>query len=199
MNLPANTLVLAAVAALTAGQATAQPYGDRGREPVPSATLYEGPNFQGRQVTVYAYGENLAGMNFNDLAGSARFEGRWRVCEDSRYRGRCQDLSGQIADLDQVGMGRKISSLQGYYEGWGAQRWEGREAFEGATGVLFPYPSYAGYDVAAGSSAADAFCRAMRLSGSAYYASSERKPQALDGDGRYMGDTDVLRDVLCRR
>jgi hypothetical protein len=210
-----KTLKIVAVVAvaLTASVAQAQPYrpgGDRDREP--SATLFEGPNFQGRQITVRAYGDNLDDMNFNDIAQSARFQGRWRVCENSKYRGKCQDVSGQVADLNALGMGLRISSLQGYFEGaWSRNGgWDrgggyggggyGRDRpFEGATGVLFPYPSLAGFDIAAGGSSASAFCRSVGLGSSAYYDSSERAPRALDGEGRYTGDTSVLRDVFCRR
>ncbi|MDP3854353.1 beta/gamma crystallin-related protein [Phenylobacterium sp.] len=192
-------LALAALAAALAGVAEAQPYrpgGGRG----PSATLFEGPNFQGRQITVQAYGDNLKDTGFNDVAQSARFEGRWRVCDDSRYRGRCQDVSGDVADLNQVGMALKISSLQGYFEGvWNRGGWGGDRPFEGATGVLFPYPNLVGYDIAAGSASANAFCRSVGLGSSAYYDSNERARRALDGEGRYVGETDVLRDVFCRR
>ncbi|WP_332771984.1 beta/gamma crystallin-related protein [Phenylobacterium sp.] len=192
-------LALAALAAALAGAAEAQPYrpgGGRG----PSATLFEGPNFQGRQITLHAFSDNLKDTGFNDVAQSAKFQGRWRVCDDSRYRGRCQDVGGEVADLNQVGMALKISSLQGYFEGaWDRGGWGGDRPFEAATGVLFPYPSVAGYDVASGGAAANAFCRSVGLGSSAYYDSSERAPRALDGEGRYMGETNILRDVLCRR
>lgn len=199
--------LLAAVALLVAGGASAQDWRG-GPPPPPRATLYELPGFQGRQVDITAYGENLAGMGFNDIAQSARFEGRWRVCEDSGFRGKCQDLSGAVSDLAAVGMGQKISSLQGYLEGaWrrGADwrgGWNGRDAarpYEGARNVLFPYPSVAGFDIAANGSTANAFCRSVGLGSSAYYDGGERARQALDQEGRYVGDTGVLRDVLCRK
>ena len=65
--------------------------------------------------------------------------------------------------------------------------------------VFFPYPTYDGYDIAAGSSAANAFCRSQGLGSSAYYDSSQRAQQAIDAEGRYTGPTSVLRDVVCRR
>ncbi len=207
---------LTAVVALSASLAQAQPYrpgggGDRDR--APSVTLFEGPNFQGRQITITAFSDNLDSARFNDLAQSARFQGRWRICENSNYRGKCQDVSGPVADLNAIGMGLKISSLQGYFEGvwnnnggwdrgggYGGGGYGGRDRpFEGATGVLFPYPSIAGFDIAAGSSSASAFCRSVGLGSSAYYDSSQRAQRALDGEGRYTGDTSVLRDVFCRR
>lgn len=200
MNRLLITLVAASVAMTAVAQAQDRSYrrpDDRGRRL--TVTLYEGPNFQGRSITVTDYDDNLAGSNFNDMAASARFGGRWRLCTDSKYRGKCQDFSGEIADFEQVGLGRKISSLQAYYEGWDRDRWDGGQGLEGAKSVLFAHPSYAGFDLVAESSAADAFCRGMRLSGSAYYDSSESAPRALDDKGRYVGSTSVLRDVLCRR
>lgn len=200
--------ILAAAAVLSVASAAAAQDWRGGPPPPPRATLYELPGFQGRQISITAYGDNLAGMGFNDIAQSARFEGRWRVCEDSGFRGKCQDLTGDVPDLAAAGMTQKISSLQGYLEGaWrrGADwrgGWNGRDAarpYEGARNVMFPYPSVAGFDIAANSSAANAFCRSMGLSSSAYYDGGERAPRALDQEGRYVGDTGVLRDVLCRK
>jgi hypothetical protein len=199
--------LLATTLVLAAGAAAAQDWRG-GPPPPPRATLYELPGFQGRQVNITAYGDNLAGMGFNDIAQSARFEGRWRVCEDSGFRGKCQDLVGSVPDLAAAGMSLKISSLQGYLEdAWrrGADwrgGWNGRDGarpYEGARNVLFPYPSVAGFDIAGNGGAANAFCRSMGLGSSAYYDSGERAPRALDQEGRYVGDTGVLRDVLCRK
>ncbi|WP_340645312.1 beta/gamma crystallin-related protein [Phenylobacterium sp.] len=208
-----SSAALIAALSLTSTGAAAQSWGQNnggnfgaGQNRAPTATLYELPNFQGRQMTVTATGENLASMNFNDLAQSARLQGRWRVCENSGYRGKCQDLSGQIADLNTVGMGGKISSLQGYFEGawsrgggWGGGGPQGGQPYEGATGVLFPYPNVVGFEIAANGSSASAYCRSMKLGSSAYYDSSQRARLALDGDGRYVAETSVLRDVFCRK
>jgi hypothetical protein len=198
MTMAAGMAVLA-----MAGPAWAQGWRG-GPPPPPRATLYELPGFQGRQVTLTAYGDNLANLSFNDIAQSARFERRWRVCEDSQFRGRCQDLTGEVPDLAAVGMTQKISSLQGYLEGaWNnGGGWSGSQEarpYEGARSVLFPYPSVAGFDIAGNSAAANAFCSAMGLGSSAYYDSGDRAPRALDQEGRYVGDTGVLRDVLCRK
>jgi hypothetical protein len=210
MSLPITALTAGLAALLLAGSAAALPTIGGGRGPV--ATLYEGPNFQGRSITVYSYSGNMSG-DFNDKAQSVQLQGRWRVCEDAQYRGRCQDLTGDVPDLAAVGMSGKISSLQAYFEGaWNAgwNNGDGRfgsgvsgrpnaRPFEGATGVLFPYPGLAGFDLVANGEAANAFCRANGLGASAYYDASQRANQALDGAGRYFGDTSVLRDVFCRR
>ena len=209
------TAVLA-VATAAAGAAVAQNYGGGGRQP--SAILYDQPNFQGRQTTIYGTATNLP-RDWNDKAMSARFQGRWRVCEDSDYRGRCQDVTGEVANLNSLGLAERITSLQAYAGGgqgpgggfrpppggnWrpGGGNWSGPNQFrptEGVRSVFFPYPTYDGYDIAAGSSSATAFCRSQGLGSSAYYDSSQRAQQAVDGEGRYTGPTSVLRDVVCRR
>lgn len=228
-------MLAAAVAALsmTAGSALAQ----RG----PTATIYAQPNFQGPSMTVNGYATNLP-SNFNDKALSIRVQGRWRVCQDSDYRGRCVDVSGDIPNLNSIGMAEAISSLQAYSAGGGPGQggpgyggpgyggpgyggpgggyrpgggfgsgssgwrpggnWGGpsnSRPVEGARHVLFPYPSFDGYDIAAGSTSANAYCRYMGLGSASYYDSSQRANQAVDADGRYTGSSSVLRDLLCRK
>lgn len=193
-----------------ASSASAQGRALRNGPPLPRVTLYELPDFQGRQITLSAASENLASMNFNDAAKSARFEGGWRICEDSGYRGKCKDVAGDVPDLASIGMGAKISSLQAYVDGawdhggawmpgapWGGPQ-VGRP-YEGATGVLFPYPVVAGFDIAASGASANAYCRSLELGVAAYYDSSQRAAQALDAAGRFVGETSILRDVFCRR
>lgn len=205
-------LIWAAAAAATACLATAAVAQNFGRQP--SAILYDGPNFQGRQTTIYGMATNLP-SDFNDRAMSGRFQGRWRICEDSDFRGRCQDVSGDVANMNQLGMGERITSLQAYMSGgWGPPgggnqgswrpggSWNGpnnQRPYEGTRNVFFPYPTMQGYDIAAGSNSANAFCRSQGLGSSAYYDSSERSQNAVDGDGRFVGPSSVLRDVLCRR
>lgn len=205
----------AAIVAASAGMAAAQSYGG-GRQP--AAILYDQPNFQGQQTTIYGLATNLP-SNFNDKAMSGKFQGRWRICEDSDYRGRCQDVSGDVPNMNLLGFGQRITSLQAYVAGgnsggggfrpppgggWrpGGGNWSGPNQYrptEGVRSVFFPYPTYDGYDIAAGSNSANAFCRSQGLGSSAYYDSSQRAPQAVDGDGRYTGPSSVLRDVVCRR
>jgi hypothetical protein len=194
---------LAVAAAGLAGAVWAQ--AGLGRPPArePIATLYEAPGYQGRRTDIYASSGNLAALNFNDQARSGRFQGGWRICEDSGFHGRCLDVQADNPDFAQIGMSAKISSLQAYVEGgslengWARPRSEG--ALEGVKTTLFPRPLLAGYDLAAGGQAANAFCRSQGLSSAAYYDSSERARQSLDVDGRFMGPANVLRDVLCRR
>lgn len=202
--MPRAILAAAAIAAL-ATAAQAQP----GPPPPPTATLYAEPNFQGASITVNAFQPNLDG-SFNDVAQSARFPGRWRICVDSNFRSKCQDVSGPIADLASVGMSRAISSLQAYVPGfqtsgrmwgWNGDNWRG-QPLQGANHILYPYPSLYGMDIASTGGAASAFCKAMGGSswgGADYSDTSEQAPRAIDGQGRYWGQTSVLRDVMCRK
>lgn len=213
------TVAAIATLGVAAGAALAQPYGGGGGRQ-PSAILYDQPNFQGRQTTIYGLATNLP-RDWNDKALSARFQGRWRICEDSDFRGRCQDVNGDVPDLNRLGMAERITSLQGYAGGGGGGgggggyrppgggdswrpggSWSGPgqyRPYEGTRSVFFPYPTMEGYDIAAGSSSANAFCRSQGLGSSAYYDSSQRAQQAIDGEGRYTGPTSVLRDLVCRR
>ncbi|MFN3522204.1 MAG: beta/gamma crystallin-related protein [Phenylobacterium sp.] len=172
------------------------------------ATLYEGYNFEGRSVDVYASEENLSGLRFNDKARSARFQGEWRVCEDAGFGGRCQTVRGDVPDLNRIGMAERISSLQtssggygGGYGGGGRPGWSGGQgrSAEGARSVFFPYPSFDGRDIAAGGMSANAFCRSQGLGPALYYDSNDRAPSAVDGEGRYVANTTIIRDLLCRR
>jgi hypothetical protein len=109
---------LAAAAAITvAGAASAQPYGRGGS----SATLYELPGFQGRQFTVHGDVSNLP-SHMNDRARSARFEGRWLVCEHADFGGNCQELSGDVPVLNNYGLAERVSSLRP--AGRGGGRWD---------------------------------------------------------------------------
>jgi hypothetical protein len=77
-----------------------------------SATLFEYPNFQGRSYTVYGGNRGLGPTGFEDLAMSGRFDGDWIVCEHDDYQGRCQGVSGEVRNLDRIGLGHTISSLR---------------------------------------------------------------------------------------
>lgn len=95
-----------AAALAAAVSAQAQPTGGA------RATLYELPNFQGRSITIVRSNDNLANSGFNDRAQSAHFDGDWTVCSDADFRGNCQTLSGDVANLNRYGLGNQLSSLQ---------------------------------------------------------------------------------------
>lgn len=200
-----KTLFAAALAATLAGAAlcggaSAQPY--RGG----SATLYELPDFQGRSVTITQSTPDLGKWRFNDRAQSARFQGRWLICEHDDFRGRCQEVRGDVPNLHQYGLMAQVSSLEpvgGRGGGPGGPGpgfpGGGARGIEGSTTVFFPRPTVRGVDVAAGERGANAFCRSQGLGRAVFFDSNARANQAIGPEGELVGRSDVLRDLLCRK
>jgi hypothetical protein len=206
-----KTTILAAAGAIAAlacaGEAAAQRGGG-------TATLYALPNFQGQSVTITDSVEDLGRWRFNDRAQSARFSGTWRVCEHDEFRGRCQEIRGDVADLTQYGLMAQISSMEpaGWQrpprpgpgrpdDPWGPPGPGGRDGrgVEGTRTVFFARPTVRGMDLAAGKHGADTFCRRQGLSGSVWFDSSERARQAIGPDGQITGRSSVIRDLLCAK
>jgi uncharacterized protein YcfJ len=77
-------------------------------------TFYEGENFRGRAFTASQQVPNFARNGFNDRASSIVIDrGRWEVCEDANFRGRCAVLRrGSYDTLGDSGLGNKISSVR---------------------------------------------------------------------------------------
>lgn len=94
--------VLAITALAAAGHAAAQ------------ITLYEGEQFRGRSVTVNDRVGNLDRTGFDDRVSSIIVErGRWLVCEDEHFQGRCAVLRrGSYPSLREVGLNNQISSIR---------------------------------------------------------------------------------------
>jgi len=94
--------VLLAAAVIFAGQASAQ------------VTLYAGEGFRGPAYPVNRTIWNFDRTGFNDRASSAIVErGRWEVCEDEKFQGRCAVLGpGNYPSLSAMGMDRRISSVR---------------------------------------------------------------------------------------
>ena len=77
--------------------------------------LYAEPNFAGRNLLLQRDTPNLREVDFNDRIGALVINtGRWELCTDSGYRGRCTvlgpgrypqlgDLSGKISSLRLLG------------------------------------------------------------------------------------------------
>jgi hypothetical protein len=76
-------------------------------------TLYEGPNFQGRSLTLRGEARDLDRTDFNDHASSLIVrDGVWQVCSDSQFRGNCATLQpGKYPALEN-GLDRRISSAR---------------------------------------------------------------------------------------
>jgi len=199
-----KTFCLTALAALAVTSAAqAQPF--RGG----SATLYDQPNFQGNSVTITQSAPDLGKWRFNDRAQSARFEGRWMICEHDDFKGRCQEVRGEIPNLHTLGLMAQVSSMEpagrpggggpGPGPGPGFPGGPGPRGTEGAVTVFFPRPMLGGVDVAAGGRGADMYCRRQNLGPAVWYDSSERARQAVGPDGEFVGRSSVIRDLLCRK
>jgi len=92
----------AAVAMLAASHAAAQ------------VVFYEHQGLHGRSFAVNGAVDNFASFGFNDTASSVIIQrGRWEVCENAGFRGRCIVLSsGQYPSLEAMGMNNRISSVR---------------------------------------------------------------------------------------
>lgn len=77
-------------------------------------TFYESENLRGRSFTTDRTVENFQGIGFNDRAASAVVEsGRWEVCEDARFGGRCVVLRpGRYESLGSMNLNYQISSVR---------------------------------------------------------------------------------------
>lgn len=76
--------------------------------------FYEGQQFAGRSFIADRAVPDFRRFGFNDRASSAIVEaGRWEVCEQPRFGGRCAVLRrGRYPSLAAIGLGNRISSVQ---------------------------------------------------------------------------------------
>jgi len=95
-------MLFAVAALMAAGQAAAQ------------ITFYEGEAFRGRAFSTDKPVWNFEQYGFNDRASSVVVDrGRWQVCENARFRGRCVVLrKGGYDTLASMGMSNRISSVR---------------------------------------------------------------------------------------
>ncbi len=77
-------------------------------------TFYENEDFGGRSFTTERQIGNLERLGFNDRASSAIVTGgRWEVCEDERFNGRCIVLRpGRYESLAELGLNNRASSVR---------------------------------------------------------------------------------------
>jgi uncharacterized protein YcfJ len=77
-------------------------------------TFYDGDGFRGRPFTADRTIPNFQPLGYNDRAKSAVVtSGRWEVCEDAFFQGRCVVLRpGNYPSLGQMGLDRNISSVR---------------------------------------------------------------------------------------
>jgi uncharacterized protein YcfJ len=77
-------------------------------------TFYEREGFRGRAFATDRPVDNIRRYGFNDRASSVIVEhGRWEVCEDRGFRGRCALLrEGSYDSLRRMGLNNRISSVR---------------------------------------------------------------------------------------
>ena len=77
-------------------------------------TFYEHDGFRGRAFTTDKQVWNFERYGFNDRASSVIVErGRWEVCTDARFEGRCVILrQGSYDSLSGLGVNDRISSVR---------------------------------------------------------------------------------------
>lgn len=94
--------IVALACALLAGKAAAQ------------VTFYENDGFRGRAFSVDRAVGNFDRFGFNDRASSAVVRaGRWEVCTDAGFRGRCVTLRpGRYPSLNAMGLNDQLSSAR---------------------------------------------------------------------------------------
>lgn len=121
----ALTAAIGLAALLLAAESTAQ------------LTFYQGEGMRGRTFVVDRQIDNFDHYGFNDRAASVIVQrGRWEVCEDAYFQGRCVVLGpGQYPSLAAMNMNDTISS---------ARRLQGssQAAYYPPPPVPAPYPYY---------------------------------------------------------
>jgi uncharacterized protein YcfJ len=77
-------------------------------------TFYEGEGFRGRAFTTNNQQSDFKRSGFNDRASSVVVDGgRWEVCEDPGYEGRCVVIRrGSYDSLQRMGVNNRISSVR---------------------------------------------------------------------------------------
>ena len=77
-------------------------------------TFYQGQGFEGRSFTTDERVRDFGRYGFNDRASSVEvIGGRWEVCEDVRFGGRCVVLRpGQYPSLAAMGLNDRVSSVR---------------------------------------------------------------------------------------
>jgi len=102
-------------------------------------TFYEREGFDGRSFATAGQVRNLQRSGFNDRASSAVVVGgRYEVCDDARFRGRCVVLRpGRYASLAAMGLNDRISSVRAVE--WNARIGDDRYAPAPVTGQVTFY------------------------------------------------------------
>lgn len=85
-----------------------------GAQAMAEITFYEGEDFRGRAFTTDKQLSDFRRTDLNDRASSVIVDdGRWEVCEDSDFRGKCVILrEGNYDSLKRMGVNNKLSSAR---------------------------------------------------------------------------------------
>ena len=99
-------------------------------------TFYEKDHFRGQTFATSQAVSNFKRTGFNNEASSVVVEhGRWEVCEDSQFRGRCVVLRrGSYDSLRAMGLNNQISSVRPVDNN--------RQAYRAEEPVPAPVPAY---------------------------------------------------------
>ena len=115
---------LSAAAALLLPVAAAQlaggPRGDRG------VVLYDRTGLTGEAVQIDSEVRSLSDARFNDKASSIQvLGGRWEVCTNGNFGGRCEVIRNDVFDLQTIGLNNNISSIRPAGRGGNGPRGDG--------------------------------------------------------------------------
>ncbi|MEM7767539.1 MAG: beta/gamma crystallin-related protein [Pseudomonadota bacterium] len=87
-------------------------HGDYGRHAGPELVIYGDRRFSGPSAVIDGPAD-LRGSRFNDRVSSIEvLSGRWEVCTDPGFRGRCEIIDYDAAQLTRIGLNDKITSLR---------------------------------------------------------------------------------------
>lgn len=77
------------------------------------ATFFEDGDFRGYSFTLTNSESNFGRPGLmNDKASSVRLRGRWLLCTDGDFRGRCEEVSGDVRNLNDLRLNDSISSAR---------------------------------------------------------------------------------------
>jgi hypothetical protein len=76
----------------------------------PRIVLYDRTGYSGRSLTIEDSRSNLS--FFGNQAGSAQVVGRWELCDEPGFNGRCVTVTSDVRDLGRLGLRDRISSVR---------------------------------------------------------------------------------------
>jgi hypothetical protein len=124
-------------------------------------SLFAGPGFQGREVTLRAETRDFNDIGFNDRASSMIVRsGRWEVCIDSDFRKECRIFEpGEYRNLERftnaISSAREVGGGRGRDDDRGEGRGRGRGGEQQAAVLLFDGSDLRGRSLALNGDAAN--------------------------------------------